>query len=148
VTKISAFVLLVLGLFAAACASSSSDAAGHAVSPPAPSATAAAAGADACSGKEACAEACADACAEGCTKEGMPAPVAKAASPHLMKEVKASADYPLSVCVVSGEELGELEDRAAFSYDGTEVQFCCPGCASRFKSDPAKYLAKIAAAKK
>jgi hypothetical protein len=65
-----------------------------------------------------------------------------------MKEVKPSADYPLTKCVISGEDLGPVADRIAYSYGGTEVQFCCPGCVGKFEKDPAPYLAKIRAAAK
>lgn len=59
-----------------------------------------------------------------------------------------TADYPLKVCVVTGEELGDLGDRLAYTYQGTEVQFCCPECVKDFQKDPAKYIAEIKAAKK
>ena len=78
-----------------------------------------------------------------------PAAVAAAAAPaaHEMKSITPSANYPLKTCVISGEELGPVADRVAYSYDGTEVQFCCSHCVAKFEKDPAPYLAKIAAAK-
>ena len=64
----------------------------------------------------------------------------------------ASADYPLNTCVVSGEDLGSMGD--AYDYiHKTEgqpdrlVRMCCEGCVKKFKKDPAKYLARIDAAK-
>ena len=138
-TKMSIVGVLVLGFVAVACnsaqppAASASAGTGEA---PAPAATAGDCGAG-----------CAEACAGGCDKESTPAPMAKDAPAHELKPVKPSASYPLKTCLVTDEELGDLEDRAAFTYDGTEVQFCCPGCAKGFKSDPAKYLAKLAASK-
>ncbi len=63
-----------------------------------------------------------------------------------------AADYPLNTCVVSGEDLGSMGD--AFDYihkaDGQPdrlVRMCCEGCVKKFKKDPAKYLARIDAAK-
>jgi len=73
------------------------------------------------------------------------APAATAA--HELKKITPSASYPLKTCVVSGEELGAMGDRVAYSYDGTEVQFCCPDCIKEFEKDPAPFLAKITAAK-
>ena len=73
------------------------------------------------------------------------APAAPGAAMKLEKTT-ASANYPLKTCVVSGEELPAVEKRVAYSYDGTEVQFCCPDCVKDFEKEPEKYLAKIRAA--
>lgn len=63
-----------------------------------------------------------------------------------------AADYPLNTCVVSGEDLGSMGD--AYDYihkvEGQPdrlVRMCCEGCVKKFKKDPAKYLARIDAAK-
>lgn len=65
------------------------------------------------------------------------------------KERKA---YPLTVCVASGEDLGSMGDSPEYIYrvDGQRdrlVVFCCEGCEEDFLKEPAKYLAKIDAAK-
>ncbi len=52
-------------------------------------------------------------------------------------------DYPLDVCVVSGEKLGSMGKPAVLVHEGREVQFCCPACIPKFKEDPAKYLKKL-----
>ena len=92
------------------------------------------------------------ACAGETAKTAAPAaPAAPAAAhemKHEMKQVAPSADYALKTCVISGEELGPVADRIAYSYDGTEVQFCCSHCVAKFEKDPAKYLAMIQAAPK
>jgi hypothetical protein len=74
------------------------------------------------------------------------APAVPAAPGAAMKLEKttASANYPLKTCVVSGEELGD--DRVAYKWGDTEVQFCCPDCVKDFEKEPEKYLAKIRAA--
>ncbi len=69
-------------------------------------------------------------------------------TPAGMKETTPSADYPLKTCVVSGEDLGAMGERIAYTYDVTEVQFCCPDCLEKFGKDPQPYLAKVRAAKK
>ncbi|WP_221029704.1 hypothetical protein [Actomonas aquatica] len=61
---------------------------------------------------------------------------------------KTDDAYPLNTCVVSGEELGSMGDPIVYMHkvDGQpdrEVRFCCRMCVGRFKSDPAKYLAKL-----
>jgi YHS domain-containing protein len=125
-------ILAVLGL--AACASSAPTAAPTAA--PASAAAPAAAPDAGCDGD----------CDEGPTPAATTSASASA-SAHDFKRVKPSADYPLNACLITGEELGDVADRVAFSYDGTEVQFCCPGCAKKFEKNPAPYLAKLAAAK-
>ena len=82
-------------------------------------------------------------CAEQKPATPSPAPAAAATSKHELKKITPSADYPLTTCVVSGEDLGAMGEREAYSYDGKEVQFCCPDCIAKFEKDPATYLAKI-----
>ena len=52
-------------------------------------------------------------------------------------------NYPLKVCVVSGEELGSMGDPHVHEHNGTLVKFCCPPCLDTFNEDPDKYLAKL-----
>lgn len=61
------------------------------------------------------------------------------------------ASYPLTICVVSGEKLGEMG--APYEYAHKEegkpdrvVFFCCKPCTKDFQKEPAKYLAQIDAA--
>lgn len=63
----------------------------------------------------------------------------------------AAPAYPLTTCVVSGEPLGEMGEPIDYIYkqEGKPdrlVKFCCKMCVSKFKKDPAKYLAKLDAA--
>jgi hypothetical protein len=54
-----------------------------------------------------------------------------------------ASEYPLEVCVVSGEELGSMGEPVVINHEGTEVRFCCKSCLPKFEKDPAKYLAKL-----
>jgi YHS domain-containing protein len=65
-----------------------------------------------------------------------------------MKKVTPSPNYPLSTCVVSGDPLGPVENRVAYTYHGTEVQFCCAHCVKDFSKDPDRYIAQVKAASK
>jgi hypothetical protein len=61
----------------------------------------------------------------------------------------ARAAYPLKTCLVSEEELGGMGKPADFIYREAGqpdqlVRFCCKMCVSKFKKDPAKYLAQLA----
>ncbi len=62
------------------------------------------------------------------------------------KEVKKP--YPLKVCIVSDEKLGEMGDPFVFKHEGKEIQLCCKSCQKDFTKDPAKYLKKMAALEK
>jgi YHS domain-containing protein len=72
-------------------------------------------------------------------------------SHHDHEEAKAPESkkpYPLDVCVVSGEKLGEMGKPAVIQHEGREVRFCCPACVDKFKKDPAKYLKMLDEAEK
>ena len=56
--------------------------------------------------------------------------------------------YPLDTCVVLGNKLGEHGEAVDYIYKGRLVRFCCKGCIATFEKEPAKYLAKIDAARK
>ena len=51
--------------------------------------------------------------------------------------------YPLTTCVVSGEEF--TAESPAFSFVISErlVRTCCEDCAAKVKKDPARYIAKL-----
>lgn len=56
---------------------------------------------------------------------------------------KQKEDYPLEVCVVSGEELGTMGEAIAHVHGGDLYQFCCPPCVDLFEKDPVRYSAKL-----
>lgn len=56
-------------------------------------------------------------------------------------------DYPLTTCIVSGQELGSMGDAIEYDHEGTLVKFCCAGCVDVFKEDPVKYLEILEIAK-
>lgn len=65
---------------------------------------------------------------------------------------KERASYPLDVCVTSDEKLGSMGKSPEYIYRAAGkpdrlVVFCCSGCEEDFMKEPAKYLAKIDAAK-
>ena len=57
-------------------------------------------------------------------------------------------DYPLTICVVSGEPLDAMGEAFVIRHEGREVRFCCKSCVAKFKDDPPKYLAMLARAAK
>lgn len=65
---------------------------------------------------------------------------------------KERANYPLNVCLTSDEKLGSMGKSPEYIYrvagqPDRLVVFCCDGCEEDFLKAPAKYLAKIDAAK-
>ncbi|MGK0190125.1 MAG: hypothetical protein ACI9R3_005945 [Verrucomicrobiales bacterium] len=55
----------------------------------------------------------------------------------------AEGDYPLTTCVVSGEELGSMGEPVVKEHNGKTVKFCCKSCLPKFDKDPETYMAKI-----
>ena len=53
------------------------------------------------------------------------------------------ADYPLKVCVVSGEDLGSMGKPVKVEHEGTAAYLCCEHCIDKFNTEPTKYLAKL-----
>ena len=57
----------------------------------------------------------------------------------------SKASYPLTKCVVSGEDLGD--NPYVFTHSGQTVKLCCKDCLAKFDQEPEKYMAKITPAK-
>jgi len=55
----------------------------------------------------------------------------------------AEDDYPLDVCVVSGEKLGSMGKPHVIHHEGVEVRFCCKECLPEFNKDPGKYISML-----
>ena len=56
--------------------------------------------------------------------------------------------YPLTTCLVSGEDLDEMDERVSTVYEGQTFEFCCKPCLVKFNKNPEKYVSQLAAAKK
>ena len=56
--------------------------------------------------------------------------------------------YPLNICVVSGDKLGQMGSPTIIEHNGTEVRFCCKDCVKDFNKDPEKYLKRLKEAQK
>lgn len=59
------------------------------------------------------------------------------------KEKQKDKPYPLSVCLVSDEKLGDMGEPHVIKYKGREIKFCCDHCEKDFRKEPQKYLAKL-----
>ena len=57
------------------------------------------------------------------------------------------SDYPLTTCVVSGEDLGSMGTPVEVTHDGTTVKLCCKSCIKEFKESPETFVAKLESAR-
>ena len=62
---------------------------------------------------------------------------------HATENTPSTPAYPLSICVVSGDKLGQMGPPTVVNYQGTEVRFCCKDCVKDFNKDPDKYLKRL-----
>ena len=62
---------------------------------------------------------------------------------HAAETTPSTPSYPLSICVVSGDKLGQMGAPTVVNYKGTEVRFCCKDCVKDFEKDPDKYLKRL-----
>jgi YHS domain-containing protein len=51
--------------------------------------------------------------------------------------------YPLSTCLVSGNELGSMGTPITQIYNGQQIKFCCKPCVKKFNDNPQKYLSQL-----
>jgi hypothetical protein len=59
------------------------------------------------------------------------------------KDAKKDRAYPLEVCLVSDEKLGDMGDPFVFSHKGQEIKLCCKSCKKDFDKDQAKFMTKL-----
>jgi len=64
---------------------------------------------------------------------------------HEHMQSASSDSYPLTKCVVSGEDLGDKP--YVFTHNGQTVKLCCKDCLAKFDKDPDQYMAKLNQAK-
>ena len=88
-----------------------------------------------------------------CATETTQTPVATAPQSAAVEKSKPEVvpkpkPYPLETCLVSGEDLDEMDERVATVHEGQTFEFCCKPCLVKFKKNPDQYLAKLAAATK
>lgn len=75
--------------------------------------------------------------------------LAWAADQSKSSDTKTAKPYSLKTCIVSGEKLdGDMGKPYVFVEKGQEIKLCCKSCLKDFQKDPAKYLKKLADAKK
>jgi hypothetical protein len=59
---------------------------------------------------------------------------------------EVSKDYPLNVCVVSGEALGSMGEPYTLVHQEKEVRLCCRSCVKAFHENADEHLETLRAA--
>ena len=75
--------------------------------------------------------------------DAAPAATAETATQDTAAQEQHKDTYPLTLCPISGEKLGEMGAPAVRMYDGREVRFCCAGCIDKFEADLQASLEKM-----
>jgi len=64
---------------------------------------------------------------------------------HSSQASASTGAYPLTKCVVSGDDLGDKP--YTFVHNGQTVKLCCKDCLAEFNKNPDKFMAKLNDAK-
>lgn len=48
--------------------------------------------------------------------------------------------YPLKTCLVTGDDLDDMDDRVSIVHEGQTFEFCCKPCVKKFHKSPGKYV--------
>ncbi len=81
-------------------------------------------------------------CCAGCLGKVNKDPGKYAKELAAQRVVLAKLDKVQIACPITGEE---LDPSKQLEHDGEKIAFCCGGCLKKFKKDPAKYKAALAA---
>lgn len=79
------------------------------------------------------------------TADAIPA----AATPKVAKKKVAAKPkpYPLKTCLVTGDDLDDMDERVSTVHEGQTFEFCCKPCLKKFNKNPGKYVRALAKAK-
>lgn len=55
--------------------------------------------------------------------------------------------YPLETCLVTGDDLDDMDERVSTIHDGQVFEFCCKPCLKKFNNNPSKYVNLFAKSK-
>lgn len=87
-------------------------------------------------------------CCKSCMKKAVADPAGTLAKLNAAVIAAQKTSYPLGECVVSGDPFGPDMGEPIDFVSGTHyVKFCCKGCIRDFEANPARYLARIDAAR-
>ena len=82
-----------------------------------------------------------------CATTPAPAGAGPVAREPAKKAAPKPKPYPLETCLVTGDDLDEMDERVSTVYDGQVFEFCCKPCLKKFHKNPGKYVKLLAKAK-
>jgi YHS domain-containing protein len=82
-----------------------------------------------------------------CATPSAPAGAAPVAQPAAKKSAPKPKPYPLETCLVTGDDLDEMDERVSTVHDGQVFEFCCKPCLKKFNKNPGKYVKLLAKAR-
>ncbi len=77
-----------------------------------------------------------------------PAPAAATAKVTKKATPPKPKPYPLKTCLVTGDDLDEMDERVSTVHNGQTFEFCCKPCIAKFRKNPGKYVQALAKAKR
>lgn len=81
-----------------------------------------------------------------CATTPAPAGAAPAMPVAAKKVAPKPKPYPLETCLVTGDDLDEMDERVSTVYDSQVFEFCCKPCLKKFNRNPGKYVKALAKA--
>ena len=69
--------------------------------------------------------------------------LADCTAPETATAAEKAKPYPLTKCLVSGNDLDSMGGPITKVYSGQEIKFCCKPCIKKFEANQAKYLSKL-----
>lgn len=83
-------------------------------------------------------------CLASCTTTPAPAGAVPVAKETARKVAPKPKPYPLETCLVTGDDLDEMDERVSTVHDGQVFEFCCKPCLKKFHKNPGKYVKLLA----
>ena len=82
------------------------------------------------------------------TPPAAPEAAAPAARSNVAKKAAPKPKpYPLETCLVTGDDLDEMDERVSLVHRGQTFEFCCKPCVKKFRQNPDKYVRALEKAK-
>jgi YHS domain-containing protein len=82
-----------------------------------------------------------------CSAPSAPAGTEPVARKEAKKAAPKPKPYPLETCLVTGDDLDEMDERVSTVHDGQVFEFCCKPCLKKFHKNPGKYVKLLAKAR-
>ena len=82
-------------------------------------------------------------CCKGCIKDFKKEPAKYLTMIDAAAIEQQRKDYPLTTCVVGGDELGKMGEPVDVIVGGRLIRLCCDRCEAKLRASPAHYIAMV-----